>query len=48
MATTNGPTRGSSHPDYSSGSSAGFIPQVWAGKMVEKLYASTVFGEIAK
>ncbi|MES3674434.1 P22 phage major capsid protein family protein [Halomonas elongata] len=42
-----GPTRDGSHPDYSSTSSSGFIPQVWSGKLVEKLYASTCFGEIA-
>lgn len=42
-----GPTRASGHPDYSSTSASGFIPQIWSGKMVEKLYPSTVFGEIA-
>lgn len=43
----NGPARASGHPDYSSGSSSGFIPQMWSGKLIEKLYKSTVFGEIA-
>lgn len=42
-----GPTRAAGHPDYSSTSSAGFIPQVWSGKLVEKLYARTCFAEIA-
>lgn len=42
-----GPTRAAGAPDYSSTGSAGFIPQIWSGKLVEKLYKSTVFGEIA-
>jgi hypothetical protein len=42
-----GPTRAVGHPDYSSTSASGFIPQIWSGKMIEKLYANTVFGEIA-
>ncbi|GEK46550.1 hypothetical protein HPA02_08330 [Bisbaumannia pacifica] len=42
-----GPTRDGSHPDYSSSSTAGFIPEVWSGKMVEKLYQRTVFAEIS-
>ena len=42
-----GPTRAVSHPDYSSSATVGFIPEIWSGKLVEKLYASTCFGEIA-
>lgn len=42
-----GPTRAVGHSDYSSSSTAGFIPEIWSGKLVEKLYASTCFGEIA-
>lgn len=42
-----GPTRDSNHPDYSSTSDSGFIPQVWSGKLVEKLYLSTCFAEIS-
>lgn len=42
-----GPTRDAGHPDYSSTSASGFIPQVWSGKMVEKLYLSTCFAEIS-
>lgn len=42
-----GPTRDAGHPDYSSTSTSGFIPQIWSGKMVEKLYLSTVFAEIS-
>jgi len=42
-----GPTRDVGHPDYSSTSASGFIPQVWSGKLVEKLYLSTVFAEIS-
>ena len=43
----NGPSRAAGYPNYSSDSSAGFIPQIWSGKLVEKLYKSRVFGEIA-
>ena len=42
-----GPTRDANHPDYSSSSSPGFIPEVWSGKMVQKLYERTCFAEIA-
>lgn len=42
-----GPTRDASHPDYSSTSASGFIPQVWSGKMIEKLYKRTCFAEIS-
>jgi len=42
-----GPIRDVSHPDYSSTSASGFIPSLWSGKMVEKLYLSTCYGEIA-
>lgn len=42
-----GPTRAGGYVDYSSSGSAGFIPEIWSGKLVEKLYASTCFGEIA-
>lgn len=42
-----GPTRAVGAPDYSSSGTAGFIPEIWSGKLVEKLYASTCFGEIA-
>lgn len=42
-----GPARDVGWVDYSSTSSSGFIPQIWAGKGVEKFYSSTVFGEIA-
>ncbi|GAD62027.1 phage major capsid protein [Aquipseudomonas alcaligenes] len=42
-----GPTRAAGHPNVSSTSTAGFIPAIWSGKLVEKLYAATVFGEIA-
>lgn len=42
-----GPTRAVGHSDYSSSSTVGFIPEIWSGKLVEKLYTSTCFGEIA-
>jgi len=43
----NGPTRAAGYTDISSTSSGKFIPQVWSGKLVEKFYDATVFGEIA-
>lgn len=42
-----GPTRAAGHPNYSSTSAPGFIPSVWSGKLVEKLYAHTYYAEIA-
>lgn len=42
-----GPTRAVGHPDYSSTSASGFIPSIWSGKMIEKLYAHTYYAEIA-
>jgi len=42
-----GPTRDAGHPNVSSTSASGFIPSVWSGKMIEKLYASTAYAEIA-
>lgn len=38
---------GSSHPDVASNSAARFIPEIWAGKMIQKLYLETVFADIA-
>ena len=43
----NGPTRAGGYVDLSSTSSGKFIPQIWSGKLVEKFYDATVFGEIA-
>lgn len=34
------------HPDYTDSGSR-FIPEIWSGKMLEKLYLYTVFGEIS-
>jgi len=42
-----GPTRSSGYTDISSTSTGKFIPQIWSGKLVEKFYDATVFGEIA-
>jgi hypothetical protein len=42
-----GPTRQVGYTDISSTSSGKFIPQIWSGKLVEKFYSATVFGEIA-
>lgn len=42
-----GPTRAGGYTSHASDSVSKFIPQVWSGKLVEKFYAATVFGEIA-
>lgn len=42
-----GPARAVGHPDYSSSGSVGFNPSIWSGKLIEKLYAHTCYGEIA-
>lgn len=43
-----GPASVVGHTDYSSDSTTGrFIPEIWSGKLVEKFYDATVFGEIA-
>jgi len=42
-----GLTRDTGYTDISSTSSGKFIPQIWSGKLVEKFYDATVFGEIA-
>lgn len=34
-------------PNYGPSSESGFIPEIWSGKLVEKFYMHTVFGEIA-
>lgn len=40
-------TRAAGVPDYSSSGPNGFIPEIWAGKLVEKFYDATVFAAIA-
>ena len=42
-----GLTRDTGYASYSSASTSKFIPQIWSGKLVEKFYDATVFGEIA-
>lgn len=42
-----GPATVGGYPDYSSSGTIGYIPEVWSGRTVEKLYATTVFGEIS-
>ncbi len=42
-----GPARASGYADISSSSASGFIPELFSGKMIEKLYLNTVFGEIS-
>lgn len=40
--------RASGVPDYGPGSGTpNYIPEIWSGKLVEKFYKTTVFGEIA-
>jgi hypothetical protein len=41
-----GPTRIGGYTDYSSSTAVEYIPEVWSGKLVEKFYATTVFGEV--
>lgn len=42
-----GPTRAGGYPDYSSSGTYKYIPEVWSGKLVQKFYATTVFGSVA-
>lgn len=42
-----GPKRDSGYTSYDSGGNSPFIPEVWAGKLVSKFYATTCFGEIS-
>jgi len=35
------------HPNYSQSGASQFIPELWTGKILAKVYAATVFGEIA-
>lgn len=42
-----GPQRATNHPDYSSGSASRFIPEIWSGKLIEKLYDYTCLAEIS-
>lgn len=42
-----GLTRDTGYTDYSSTGTSKWIPQIWSGKLVEKFYDATVFGEIA-
>lgn len=39
--------RAPGYPDYTSGGTNKFIPQIWAGKLLVKFYLSTVFAEIS-
>lgn len=41
-----GVARASGITDYGLGSTTGFIPELYSGKLVEKMYKTTVFGEI--
>jgi hypothetical protein len=42
-----GVPRASGIPDYGPSGTVKFLPEVWSGKLVEKFYKTTVFGEIA-
>jgi hypothetical protein len=42
-----GVPRASGLPDYGPAGTVDFIPEIYSGKLVEKFYKSTVFGEIA-
>lgn len=41
-----GVPRATSLPDYGPAGASKFIPEVWSGKLAEKFYKTTVFGEI--
>lgn len=41
-----GVPRATNLPDYGPAGASKFIPEVWSGKLVEKFYKTTVFGEI--
>ena len=42
-----GVPRTSGYPDYGPSGTINFLPELYSGKMVEKFYKTTVFGEIA-
>lgn len=42
-----GVARAGGLPDYNPGAGIDFIPEIWSGKLVEKFYRATVFGDIA-
>jgi len=42
-----GVARTSGYPDYGPGSTINYDPEIFSGKLVEKFYRTTVFGEIA-
>ena len=42
-----GVSRISGYPEYGPGSNINYIPEIYSGKLVEKFYKTTVFGEIA-
>lgn len=42
-----GVLRETGYADISSGSASQFIPELFSGKMIEKLYLNTIFGEIS-
>lgn len=35
------------HPDYTSSGASNYIPELWAGKLIDKFYKTTVFGAIS-
>lgn len=39
--------RAPGHPNYSATGTNKFIPEIWSGKLIEKFYTATVFGDIA-
>jgi hypothetical protein len=38
--------RAAGHPDYSNSGASRYIPEVWSGKLIDKLYKATVFAAI--
>lgn len=39
--------RAAGMPAYNADSASGFVPEIWSGKLIEKLYTATCFAEIA-
>jgi len=35
------------YPNYSAGGTSGFIPEVWSGRLADKLYDATVLNAIS-
>jgi len=41
-----GVARVAGYPDYSAGGTSGVIPEVWSGRLADKLYDATILNQI--